>query len=276
MNAIGAKHVVLESAEDELLPELSVARGASDWRPDWKTQLISQLLKLRRETLIDVGANRGQTLLDYLSVPHAHGYLGFEPNYYCASLVSDIIASARRPDCRIVPAGLSDRNGLQQLLLDPEENLDPSASLDVSLRPGRSWKEQFAACYRFDDIRAALQIGKIGLLKIDVEGAELPVLRGMEASIVKDRPWILCEVLHRDFRAEASDHQLRLDALMSWLSRVDYVCLNVIKSADSLRATELVVMPAIPNKVWTWENAIQCDYLFAPRADTGSLIEALR
>ncbi|MDH8249875.1 FkbM family methyltransferase, partial [Klebsiella pneumoniae] len=75
-------------------------------------------------------------------------------------------------------------------------------------------------CYRFDDIRAALQIGKIGLLKIDVEGAELPVLRGMEASIVKDRPWILCEVLHRDFRAEASDHQLRLDALMFWLSRV--------------------------------------------------------
>ncbi|MDH8239020.1 hypothetical protein QIG13_27750, partial [Klebsiella pneumoniae] len=70
MNAIGAKHVVLDSAEDELLPEISVARGASDWRPDWKTQLISQLLTLRRETLIDVGANRGQTLLDYLSVPH--------------------------------------------------------------------------------------------------------------------------------------------------------------------------------------------------------------
>ena len=269
MNTNGIGKNVLDPVEGEFLSfsGLSATAAMADWRPDWKTDLISRLLVLRNEAFIDVGANRGQTLLDYLSVPRTSGYVGFEPNYYCASLVSDIIASTRRQDCRIVPAGLSDRNVLQKLLLDPEEKLDTSASLDMHLRPGRRWKEQFAACYRFDDIRAALEIRKIGLIKMDVEGAEIPALQGMEASIKTDQPWVLCEVLHRDHKVGAVDHQQRLDALASWLSRVGYSCLNVLKSADDQRFAGLATMPEIPNKIWTWENANECDYMFVPQAD---------
>ena len=56
------------------------ARSIAFWRPDWKTQLIRHFLEQRRGLFIDVGANVGQTLLDYLSCSPRHGYLGFEPS----------------------------------------------------------------------------------------------------------------------------------------------------------------------------------------------------
>lgn len=261
---------------ESLLQRVPAWARDSDWHPDWKTELVSRLLALRATTFIDVGANRGQTLLDYVSAAHIHQYLGFEPNCHCASLISDMIASSGRSDCRLVPAGLSDRNGVQSLLLTPGEKLDSSASIDAELRPGRSWSEQLVACYRFDDIRSSLHIEEAGLFKIDVEGAELAVLNGMEVTVAKDRPWLLCEILHRDSGVDAPKHQQRLDALMSWVARMDYAGLNVMKSADGLHFEGVAVVEDIPNKVWTWENSGECDYIFIPRTDVVYLSGALQ
>ncbi len=71
---------------------------------------------------------------------------------------------------------------IRKLLLAKDPRTDSSASIEIELRPGREWDVQFVACYRFDDIRSQIGIGDIGLMKIDVEGAELSVLRGDESN----------------------------------------------------------------------------------------------
>lgn len=245
-----------------------------DWRPDWKTEIISKVLPARPGAFVDVGANCGQTLLDYFASASLAGYFGFEPNFHCLHVLSGLITANARSDCRLVPAGLADANSIRKLLLDKSSKLDSSASIDADLRPERNWESQLVACYRFDDIRAQVTIGDIGLMKIDVEGAELSVLRGMKKALIQDRHWILCEVLHRDSKVSDAVHGQRIDELMSFIIDMDYICLNVEKSDDSSAVRGLVNMAQFPNKIWTWDNAAECDYMFVPRRD-GDLVARL-
>jgi FkbM family methyltransferase len=237
------------------------------WQPDWKTEIITKLLAVRAGAFVDVGANCGQTLLDYFAAASTASYVGFEPNHHCVCVLNDIIRANARSDCLLIPAGLSDENGLRRLLLDKNSNTDSSASLDAELRPDRDCDVQFVACYKFDDIRPQIGIGDISLMKVDVEGAELSALRGMRAALRENGPWILCEVLHRDSKASETSHRVRMNDLMSFIAEMGYICLNIQKSADGCSVLGLVTMAQFPNKIWTWDNASECDYIFVPRRD---------
>lgn len=243
--------------------------GLAQWRPDWKTELIGECLGRRSGAFIDVGANIGQTLLDYFAAPSKASYIGFEPNPRCVTALGEIIKANGRDDCLVVPVGLSDENAVRKLFLQKGSAADTSASIDVNLRPGREWDVQFVPCYRFDDIGPDIGIKDIGLMKIDVEGAELLALRGMKRTLENKGHWILCEVLHRDSRVNVADHQRRVDELASFLATADYVIFNIKKSSDERRVAGLTQIPHFPNKVWTWDNASECDYVLVPRQDAG-------
>lgn len=205
--------------------------------------------------------------MDYFASGQNCSYVGFEPNSHCVSLISDVIAMRRRTDCVVVPVGLSDENTIRQLLLEKGSRLDSSASIDASLRPDREWDLQFVPCFRLDDIHSNVGIGKVGLIKIDVEGSELSVLRGMEVLLRRDRPWILCEVLHRDSKVSEEAHQQRMDSLTMWTAGMDYVVFNVKKSPDEHHVREMLPLREFPNKMWTWDNGAECDYMFVPSTD---------
>lgn len=237
-----------------------------EWRPDWKTEIISTVLSVRSGAFVDVGANCGQTLLDYFASASAAGYFGFEPNFYCLRILNDLITTNACSDCRLVPAGLTDGNGIRKLLLDKNSNTDSSASIEPDLRPDRDWAVQFVACYKFDDVRWQIGIDEIALIKIDVEGAELSALRGMKATL-QEGCWVLCEVLHRDSKVDEATHRQIMSDLMSFIAGIDYICLNVEKSEDGSAVRGLVNMTQFPNEIWTWDNAAECDYIFVPRRD---------
>lgn len=61
----------------------------------------------------------------------------------------------------------------------------------------------------------ALGLENVGLVKVDVEGFELPALRGAEATIARDRPRFMIEVeqRHLDFP---------IDDVFDWLTARDY------------------------------------------------------
>lgn len=98
--------------------------------------------------------------------------------------------------CTIVPAGLSDRNGLTTLWLRPNVSVDPSATTigDVCDDPG-SLRRQYAAVCRGDDAVASVGIETLAVIKIDTEGAELEVLAGLAQTVGRFRPHIVCEIL---------------------------------------------------------------------------------
>jgi hypothetical protein len=73
----------------------------------------------------------------------------------------------------------------------------PVASIVDGFRPRQFYnytRRIYAA--RGDEIIESLGITSIAVIKIDVEGAELEVMRGLRATLARYRPFVVFEVLH--------------------------------------------------------------------------------
>jgi FkbM family methyltransferase len=65
----------------------------------------------------------------------------------------------------------------------------------LSVSPGFREEKPFdMVCRRLDDDLETLGITNVGIIKLDVDGYELRVLRGAEKTIRRDTPPILCEL----------------------------------------------------------------------------------
>ena len=241
------------------------------WNLSWKTEIIRAVLARRSGAFLDVGVNVGMTLLDFLTAEHSSArYIGFEPNPKCVSYLRDVIRRNELHDCTLVPAGLADRDALLKLYLAPGQDADSAASIIQSLRPTGTFETMWVPCFRFDALRESLGVEQIALIKIDVEGAELEVLRGMANSIQETNPYILCEVLHADAHADEAAHRSRNGALRDLLHAMGYAIWNIEKSPGGA-VVRLERIEAFPFKRWTRQNSEECDYLFVPRGAEAEL-----
>jgi Methyltransferase FkbM domain len=72
-----------------------------------------------------------------------------------------------------------------------------TSSMVSGFRPDNFYRaKKYIYAVRGDNVVRDLEIDSIALIKIDVEGAELEVIRGLRASIENYSPYILFEVLH--------------------------------------------------------------------------------
>lgn len=249
-------------------------RALMRWTPDWMTGAIAAILRARSGMFVDVGANIGKTLLDFVAAGVATRYIGFEPNVACARHLVELVAANRLERCRVVPAGLGDRNEVRALYLFGGET-DPGASTRAGLRPDRIVGQRDVALYRLDDLGGLVGDEPIALIKIDVEGSELEALRGMERTVRDRRPWILCEVLDRDAQADPVEHKQRAADLMRFLSSLGYEAQRMVLSPDQKSVSELVPVAAFPDKLYDLASVRECEYLFAPARDAEAVRRVL-
>jgi FkbM family methyltransferase len=238
------------------------SRLVRDWAPSWKTEVIRQFLTVSPGIFIDVGTNIGDTFLDFLEAAgNDRQYIGFEPNPVCALTVSAIIETNRLANASLVPVGLSDRNGIFELLTRPGNPSDREASLLVGVRPTWKYERQWVPCFKFSDIANDLKLNAISFIKIDVEGAELLVLRGMKERLMGARAPILCEVLHRDPAANAIEYSDHISGLKAILESIDYLIFRIDRRGSNVG---YVPCDEFPNVVFTAESGDLCDYIFIP------------
>jgi len=247
-------------------------RAMMEWTPDWKTQAIAAILAHHPGTLIDVGANVGQTLLDFLKAPERSSYLGFEPNLTCYQHLAAFISANGLDQCRVFPAGLGDKNGIANLYRLGGE-VDSGGTTVKELRPRDQVTADACCIFRLDDLGDLAAGAEIALIKIDTEGSELEVLRGMEVTIRASQPWILCEVLHRDEAAEPEPYRQRCAGLMRVLGELGYRVQRAVH--DETRIDALEDVSEFPNRVWTADSIRLCDYLFVPASDLSQTREVL-
>lgn len=159
--------------------------------------LIGRLMPLFPGTFVDIGVNIGQTLIKLKSAwPHQR-YLGIEPNPVCVDYTERLIRINGFEDARIVPVALTDHDGDGSLVLwHGRSKDDPTATIVRNFRAAssdqREIKVQFAS---WSSIQERIETGRPGFVKIDVEGAELEVLRTMQECLRMDRPVVALEVL---------------------------------------------------------------------------------
>jgi FkbM family methyltransferase len=162
--------------------------------PVWAPYVLTPLRPLFPGTFVDVGSNIGQTLLLIKDSDPNWDYIGFEPNPN-SFLISQQIAKVNAIQrCQLVPVGLSDQAGV--LEMESNFDTDPASSVVSGFRArGRMKLRSHIAVLRGDEALASIPCDRVGIVKIDVEGGELEVLRGLRGCLEASRPLVVCEVL---------------------------------------------------------------------------------
>lgn len=223
-------------------------------------ELLAKLLKEKEGAFIDVGVNVGQTLIKLKSLDLERKYFGFEPNPNCVFYVNKLIEKNQFPDCTILPVGLYTDNKVLTLDLFSEDinNIDASASLVENFRPDHQIsKKLYVPVFRFECVSKLLKFNSLAIIKIDVEGAELEVIKSLLEQIQAYRPIMLVEILpvytqENDFRMK------RQKELEDIFSELNYTLYRVRKSGDVFSGLIRI------DTIGIHSDINQCDYVIAP------------
>ena len=158
--------------------------------PQW-SEFVAVAALIDPDTLIlDIGANIGYVTAVLATVPGAHVY-AFEPdaeNFAC--LVRTV---GNRPNVTAQKIAIGAKDGEAVLRAVFEDGIKQHALSRVCTASAPQPSDQRVSVRSVDSLRASMN-GQIGLIKLDVEGSECEVLRGMLASVGSSRPYIHAEV----------------------------------------------------------------------------------
>jgi len=178
----------------------------------WMFELLRELVRKTNGVFLDIGVNVGQTLVKLKALDPDRNYVGFEPNPTCIYYVNELLKVNKFKNCTLVPIGLFTNDGLLPLGMYSDDPSDASASLIDEFRPGGILcAKMFVPTFRYDSVASLLGIGSVGIVKIDVEGAELDVLSGFLGMIQRDLPVVLLEVVATYEIAFRIDRQKKLE-----------------------------------------------------------------
>ncbi|MBO0715686.1 MAG: FkbM family methyltransferase [Acidimicrobiales bacterium] len=155
-------------------------------------------------TAVDVGANIGiHTMALGRLVGPAGRVIAIEPSSENCRL---LLSSAREnglTNLEVHPVALDEREGWSYLTGHVGSNAGLLSASDSLFVEGGGW---IVPTRRLDD----LVVGDVGLMKLDVEGAEGRVLRGGTRTIERSRPVVIsefsCEMLRRVSRMEPVEY----------------------------------------------------------------------
>ena len=163
----------------------------------WEGASVRMWVQAARQAqvILDVGANTGLFALAAKAVAPQASVMAFEPVDRIRKRLSANV-ELNRFDLPISPAAVSDRDGTG-FILDTEEEHEIAATMDetYAVLSDSPRKKVAVPVVRLDTLVSAGTIRPPDLIKIDVEGHETAVLRGMTSQLENKRPSLVIEVL---------------------------------------------------------------------------------
>ncbi|GAA5036494.1 hypothetical protein GCM10011506_30360 [Marivirga lumbricoides] len=182
----------------------------------WMTHFLLEFREFfKKKYFLDIGVNIGQTLLKLKSIYPDSKYIGFEPNPHCLSYLSNLTHSNSISNTTILPVAASDKTSLIELLFDNDSLTDSAAGISKFYRKGT--KRKINILELDPHLILNLKEKEIGLIKIDVEGSELEVLKGLKQIIENNKPIIFIEILpvYSEENNERLDRQNEIQKLIN-------------------------------------------------------------
>lgn len=224
--------------------------------------ILEKVLPAKPGAFIDVGVNLGQTLTKVKSIDKSRRYIGFEPNPICVYYCEKLISANNFSHCDIIPAGISDQNGLIMLNHYSVSRVDSSASIIPDFRPDKNVaRRSIVPVCEYSQITELNLLNDVSIVKIDVEGAELEVLKSIKGILSEIRPTILIEILP-PYTADNTQRVARLKSIEKMLSQINYCIYRVEKNSNgSFAALKFLSEFGIYDKVE------MSDFIFVPVAE---------
>lgn len=244
------------------LPEITeFSNSNKSVSENWMVDLMrSILVKTNKGCFIDVGANVGQTLMKLRSISSDVKYIGFEPNVQCVYYLDKLIHLNGFDDVMVIPSGISDDPGLKELYFINDDVYDSCASLVKDFRPeAQIQKKDIINTVSWENTRSLLDCENLSILKIDVEGGELEVIRSFEKELARSRPVIILEILPV-YNIENTSRYNRQEELLRILKKLNYILFRVKKD----KANKLFGLEQL-EKIGINKNVADSDYLFIPK-----------
>jgi FkbM family methyltransferase len=211
----------------------------------------------RSETFIDVGANYGFYSILAALWNHNLRVVAFEP----VTPIHDGLrknVSLNQLEARVAceSFALGDQTGDATMYLPNSEGADYEATATLA---ANSWQVRQGSpnfkvkTMRFDDYESAHPM-KVDLIKIDVEDFEAAVLSGMQRTIARDRPFIVCEILprNREHKNEATTQMVEaLGYTPYWITPVGYIRVSRF-DFERTRCMDFILSPVlVPDEIVT-------------------------
>ena len=154
---------------------------------------------------IDVGANLGEWAVPMAKAAGSSGHvLCFEPNPHVAEALARTLRINNLPHARVLQEAVSSRAGTAQLIVETEHS-----GLSRLGAPAAGQRAVSVETRRLDDAVAALGLGRVDLIKIDVEGHERDVVEGARETLRHFGPAVVIESGHES----AEDRRALADTL---------------------------------------------------------------
>lgn len=188
--ALPLVNAVLKAVHLELPPYISVRErvGFLAFGCDRPIKLLAQRILSAGDFAVDIGAHVGLVAKPLAQIVGPKGRVyAFEPDPSLCKLLARNVRS--QPQIRVNQAAISERTHTATFYLHPTSGMSNSL---VNAWEGSS--PVTVRCYSLDDWLALESIHKVSLVKIDVEGAEPLVLRGMKGIMQSPhKPHIISE-----------------------------------------------------------------------------------
>lgn len=239
--------VTIHDFDGDLTIELnrsSYISNAIYWGGHHSTHIADFLASyLRPEmTFADVGANIGEMTLIAAKRLVKGKVLAFEPMPETFAQLARNVELNRFKTVTLFNHGLFNQDDSLSLYVKEDRPFGMvNEGVPSLFSTGADQKALAVRLRKFDDVAAECDLKRLDVMKIDVEGAEMMVLRGAENSIRKFRPVIIAEMSEANFqRAGYTSVEL-----LSYIRGLDYE----VRSLDD---------PGAP-------LTAQCDALCTPR-----------
>ena len=164
----------------DVLVEKLFLRGFNEFAV---TQWFDKYIK-EDMVVVDVGAHMGWSTLMMAKRVGSNGKVfAFEPSDYYRKMLMKNIEVNRYSNIVVRDTALYSENGIKYFRLENGTVADQKSDNTIEVN-----------CEKFDTLQSELKLNQIDLIKIDIEGAELSCLLGMEEVLNKYKPILIIEV----------------------------------------------------------------------------------